>query len=108
MSDQLHILHLEDDARDTELMVASLRDAGIRCDVVRVDTREEFVAKLQDRRFDVVISDVAVPGFGGIEAQAVWQQSRPNIPFIFLSGTFGEEVAIERLKDGATDYVLKN
>ena len=108
MSDELRILHLEDDPRDTELMVASLRDAGITCDVVRVDSREEFAAQLQDTRFDVIISDVSVPGFGGIEAQTVWQQARPGIPFIFLSGTVGEEVAIERLKEGATDYVLKN
>jgi PAS domain S-box-containing protein len=108
MPHELHILHLEDDPRDTELMVASLRHAGIDCEVVRVDTRDQFIEKLNDRRFDVVISDVSVPGFDGISAQAVWQEQRPNIPFIFLSGTFGEEVAIERLKDGATDYVLKN
>jgi PAS domain S-box-containing protein len=108
MAQELRILHLEDDPRDTELMVAVLRDADINCDVVRVDTREQFVAKLADQRFDVVISDVSVPGFDGIAAQAVWQQQRPTIPFIFLSGTFGEEVAIERLKEGATDYVLKN
>lgn len=108
MAEDLWILHLEDDPRDTELMVASLRHAGIDCQVVRVDTREQFVEKLKDRRFDVIISDVSVPGFDGIAAQGVWQQQRPNIPFIFLSGTFGEEVAIERLKQGATDYVLKN
>jgi len=108
MGDALHILHLEDDPRDTELMIAALRGAGIDCDVVRVDTREQFVAKLADRHFDVVISDVSVPGFNGIAAQAVWQRERPTIPFIFLSGTFGEDVAIERLKEGATDYVLKD
>jgi PAS domain S-box-containing protein len=108
MAPALHILHLEDDPRDTELMIDALRGAGIDCDVVRVDTREQFVARLSDRCFDVVISDVSVPGFDGIAAQAVWQRERPAIPFIFLSGTFGEEVAIERLKEGATDYVLKH
>jgi PAS domain S-box-containing protein len=108
MAEALRILHLEDDPRDTELMLASLRQAGIDCDVVRVDTREQFVERLRDRRFDVVISDVSVPGFDGIEAQGVWARERPTIPFIFLSGTFGEDVAIERLKQGATDYVLKN
>ena len=107
MNDELRILHLEDDPRDTELMIASLRDAGITCEVVRVDTRDAFVAELRDGRFDVIIADVSVPGFGGIEAQTVWWESRPNIPFIFLTGTFSEEVGIERLKDGATDYVLK-
>ena len=104
----LRILHLEDDPRDTELMIAALRQAGIDCEVVRVDTREQFVEHLSDRRFDVVISDVAVPGFDGMAAQMVWQEQRPTIPFIVLSGTFGEEVAIERLKEGATDCVLKN
>jgi PAS domain S-box-containing protein len=108
MAQELRILHLEDDPRDTDLMVAALRDAGINCEVVRVDTRDDFVTKLADQRFDVVVSDVSVPGFDGIAAQAVWQQQRPTIPFIFLSGTFGEEIAIERLKEGATDYVLKN
>ena len=108
MAHTLRILHLEDDPRDTELMVASLCHAGIDCDVVRVDTREQFIEELRDGRFDVIISDVAVPGFDGISAQTVWKEERPSIPFIFLSGTFGEEVAIERLKEGATDYVLKN
>ena len=108
MASALHILHLEDDPSDTDLMIAMLRANGIDCEVVRVDTREQFLRKLQDRRFDVVISDVSVPGFDGISAQELWQRERPGIPFIFLSGTFGEEVAIERLKEGATDYVLKN
>lgn len=108
MADQLHILHLEDNPRDSELMVALLRQAGIDCQVVRVETRERFIDTLRDRRVDVVISDLAVPGFDGISAQAVWQEERPGIPFIFLSGTLGEHVAIERLKEGATDYVLKN
>jgi PAS domain S-box-containing protein len=108
MAHELRILHLEDDPRDTELMVAALRGAGMTCEVVRVDTREHFLAELTDRRFDVVISDLSVPGFDGIAAQAVWQQQRPTIPFIFLSGTLGEQVAIERLKEGATDYVLKS
>ena len=108
MAHDLRILHLEDDPGDTELMTASLRAAGIDCEVVRVDTRQQFVAQLADHRFDVVISDVSVPGFDGIAAQTIWQQLRPSVPFIFLSGTFGEDVAIERLKKGATDYVLKN
>lgn len=108
MADQLHILHLEDNPRDSELMEASLRLAGIDCQVIRVETREHFIDKLRERRVDVVISDLTVPGFDGISAQAVWQEERPGIPFIFLSGTLGEHVAIERLKEGATDYVLKD
>jgi signal transduction histidine kinase/ActR/RegA family two-component response regulator len=104
----LHILHLEDEPHDSELMAATLRAEGVECDIVRVDTRDAFVRHLRDELVDVIISDVSVPGFDGITAQQVWQQERPKIPFIFLSGTFGEEVAIERLRAGATDYVLKH
>ena len=104
----LRILHLEDDPRDTDLMVATLRGDGIDCDVTRVDTRSDFLDELRRHEFDVVISDVTVPGFNGIAAQELWRQEWPHIPFIFLSGTFGEEIAVERLREGATDYVLKN
>ena len=108
MGRPLHILHLEDDSRDTDLMTATLRAQGIECEVMRVDTRDAFLRELHNQRYDIVISDVSMPGFDGISAQKIWQDERPSIPFIFLSGTFGEEVAIERLKEGATDYVLKN
>jgi DNA-binding NtrC family response regulator len=108
MPSALNILHLEDDPKDTELMIATLRGDGLDCSVFRVDSREGFLRHLQDTRVDVIISDVSVPGFDGIAAQDVWRQRCPSLPFIFLSGTVGEEVAIERLKKGATDYVLKN
>ena len=108
MGHALNILHLEDNPGDTELMTATLRAQGLECEVLRVDTRDAFLSELHNRRYDIVISDVSMPGFDGISAQKIWQDERPTIPFIFLSGTFGEEVAIERLKEGATDYVLKN
>jgi PAS domain S-box-containing protein len=108
MTRPLRILHLEDEPHDSELMAATLRAEGVDCEIVRVDTREAFIQHLRDEPVDVIVSDVSVPGFDGITAQQVWQQERPKVPFIFLSGTFGEEVAIERLKAGATDYVLKN
>jgi PAS domain S-box-containing protein len=108
MAHALRILHLEDNPRDTELMTASLEGDGIETDVTRVETREQFLQQLQSGQFDLIISDVSVPGFDGIAAQNVWQAEHSRIPFIFLSGTFGEEVAIERLKEGATDYVLKD
>jgi PAS domain S-box-containing protein len=108
MATPLHILHLEDDPRDTELMIETLRGDGLECEVVRVDTREQFLQRLEEPALDVVVSDVSVPGFDGIAAQELWHARRPTVPFIFLSGTFGEEVAIARLKEGATDYVLKH
>jgi signal transduction histidine kinase len=108
MTPPLRILHLEDEPNDSELMASTLRTEGMDCTIVRVDNREAFVRHLRDEPPDVIISDVSVPGFDGITAQEVWQQERPAVPFIFLSGTFGEELAIERLRSGATDYVLKN
>ncbi len=89
-------------------MAETLRADGIECDVVRVDTRDAFLHHLEDKAVDVIISDVTVPGFDGMTAQKAWREQRPGIPFIFLSGTPGEHVAIERLKAGATDYVLKD
>jgi PAS domain S-box-containing protein len=108
MTQALRVLHLEDEPRDSEIMEAALRAEGIECQILRVDTREQFVQALTHNEIDVIISDVWVPGFDGITAQQVWQQRRPSVPFIFLSGTCGEAVAIERLKAGATDYVLKD
>jgi signal transduction histidine kinase len=108
MGQRLHILHLEDEPHDSEIMEEALRAEGIEAEILRVDTREQFVQGLKQDRLDLIISDVSVPGFDGITAQQVWQEYRPSVPFIFLSGTFGEDVAIERLKAGATDYVLKN
>src|SRR5437762_2302744 len=108
MARPLYILHLEDEANDSEMMAETLRTEGIDCEVARVDTKSAFVQHLQREPVDLIISDASVPGFDGITAQGVWRKLRPNIPFIFLSGTFGEEVAIERLKAGATDYVLKD
>src|SRR5947207_7737968 len=108
MTDRLHILHLEDEPHDSEIMEAALRADGIDAEILRVDTREQFVQALSRDRIDLIISDVSVPGFDGISAQKVWQEHRPSVPFIFLSGSFGEELAVERLKAGATDYVLKD
>src|SRR5581483_5611098 len=104
----LHILHLEDDPRDSELMREVLRADGIVCEVFRVETEQGFIQALNSRMSDLIVSDVSLPGFDGIAAQEIWQQRDPSIPFIFLSGTFGEELAIQRLKAGATDYVLKD
>jgi len=108
MAQRLRILHLEDDPRDSEIMTGILRTHGVPCDIVRVDTREAYLEHLEHSDFDVIIADLTMPGFDGIAAQEIWQQRRSAVPFIFLSGTFGEEAAVERLRSGATDYVLKS
>ena len=108
MEPNLRILMLEDLASDAELEVRTLARAGVTCDYRRVEAEAEFMAQLE--RFDphVVISDFSLPAFDGLAALKLAREARPEIPFIFVSGTIGEERAIEALKQGATDYVLKD
>ena len=108
MTRPLKILHLEDDRDDASLVEATLADDGLAAEIRRVDTREAFEASLRSDAFDVILSDYNLPVFDGLSAQILAAQLRPEIPFIFLSGSIGEETAVERLKDGATDYVLKD
>jgi PAS domain S-box-containing protein len=103
----LRILHLEDSPVDAELVAACLAEAGIDAEVVRVETRSEFLAALERERFDLLFADHSLPSFDGISALAIARETCPTVPFIFISGALGEELAIETLKGGATDYVLK-
>jgi PAS domain S-box-containing protein len=104
----LRILILEDMASDAELMTYELRQAGIDFSYRRVTDREQFLAALDEESPDVILSDFHLPGFDGLEALALAEAKHPEVPFIFVSGAMGEEVAIESLKRGATDYVLKD
>jgi len=106
MTSPLRILHLEDDVRDAELIRAALTGEGIACYITRVDTREEFLAALA-RPFDVILADHRLPAFDGLAALTAAREGCPHVPFLFVSGTLGEEIAIDALKRGATDYVLK-
>ncbi len=103
----LCILHLEDSATDRELVQELFRADGLACQFQTVETRVAFEAALAKGEFDVILSDYSLPGFDGMTALALAQQRRPQVPFIFISGVMGEERAIESLKNGATDYVLK-
>jgi PAS domain S-box-containing protein len=103
----LRILHLEDDANDAELVRAQLEGEGFRCDVVRVDTVDGFAANLDPERVDIVLSDYSMPSFNGVAALTMARERCPEVPFLFVSGTIGEERAIEAMQMGATDYVLK-
>jgi len=102
------VLHLEDNPADAELVGALLRDEWSDCHIVRVQTEEEFTAALDREACDVILSDFSLPGFNGLAALALARQRRPGVPFIFLSGTIGEENAVEALKQGAVDYVIKD
>ena len=108
MSRHLRILHLEDDPADVELVEATLVAEGIGCSMVVVATRDEFVAALEEGGFDLVLADFALPTFDGMTALSIVHEKYPDLPFIFVSGRMGEEAAIDSLRNGATDYVLKN
>jgi PAS domain S-box-containing protein len=103
----LRILLLEDSLLDAELIHALLNEGGIACEQVHVKTQAEFQTALEQDGFDLILSDYSLPGFDGITALEMAQHYCPDIPFIFVTATMGEEVAIETLKKGATDYVLK-
>lgn len=101
------ILLLEDSTLDADLTLNRLTKARIEHQTTRVETREAFTNALRNRTFDLILSDFALPTFDGLTALEIAQQQSPETPFIFVSGQMGEEVAIDSLKRGATDYVLK-
>jgi len=103
----LRILYLEDEPMDAELVHASLEGEGVVCELTRAETQASFLAFLQLGGFDLILADYTLPLFDGISALKIAQEVSPEVPFIFVSGTMGEELAIEALKMGATDYVFK-
>src|SRR5437867_10899589 len=107
MKSATRILHLEDNPKDAELLCATLDAAGLSCEIVCVETEEAFRRALEGS-FDLIISDYALPSFDGRSALAIARERRPDIPFIFLSGTLGEEAAVDTLLSGATDHVLNH
>src|SRR5207248_9175790 len=104
----LRILHLEDNPTDAELLRSMLERQRIDCAIKRVETQAAFEAALEREQFDLIISDFTLPSFDGLSALAIAGQKRPELPFVFVSGTIGEEAAVESLKRGATDYVFKD
>ena len=107
MRSHLRILSLEDDPKDVGLIQALLEAEKIICELRRVETEAEFVDALGQGDVDLILADYTLPSFDGVSALKIALQKCPDVPFIFVSGTLGEEVAIEALKVGATDYVLK-
>jgi len=103
---QLRILLLEDDPNDAELVQELLSDQ-FAVEITRAQTEEEFLEALEADRFDLILADYRLPSYDGLSALEVALARRPGVPFIFVSGTIGEDLAIEALKRGATDYVLK-
>jgi signal transduction histidine kinase len=107
MQPVLRILNLEDEPKDTELIRAKLEKDGITYEMTRVETEEDFVSAITQGGIDLVLADFKLPTFDGLSALTIAKEKCPDIPFIFVSGSIGEERAIESLKQGATDYVLK-
>ncbi|HSI14631.1 MAG TPA: response regulator, partial [Chthoniobacter sp.] len=103
----MKFLHLEDNDADAELFDALLHREWPDCNIIRLSTRREFETALQKENFDLILSDHSMPGFDGLTALQMTRITAPDTPFVFLSGTIGEERAIEALKYGAADYVLK-
>jgi len=108
MKRTLRILHLEDDLRDAELIEEMLVSEGMACDIVRVDTQADFMNALEQSCFELIFADYSLPAFDGISALNIAKEKAPDIPFIFITGKMGEDRAIETLKHGATDYILKD
>jgi two-component system, cell cycle sensor histidine kinase and response regulator CckA len=103
----IHILHLEDDPADAELVLTKLVEAGFDCRIRRAQTGDDFETTLRDEAADIILADYRLPMYDGMSALRRTLELRPDIPFIFVSGVMGEEAAIEALTQGATDYVLK-
>lgn len=103
----LRILHLEDNLSDQELVRRALGDTASTCEFIHATSKAEFEAALMQEKFDLILSDFTMPGYDGTSALALAQVSCPEVPFLFVSGTIGEDLAIESLKNGAVDYVLK-
>ena len=107
MKHKLRILNLEDTQDDSELVRVRLVREGIECDLVHVETRDDFVTAIEGGGFDLILADYSLPSFDGLSALNIAKRKCPEVPFIFLSGAIGEEFAIETLERGATDYILK-
>ena len=108
VKDPLHILHLEDSEADAVLISHELEKAGLHVSAHRVVTREEFTRELEEHRPDVILSDHGLPNFDGFTALKLAKQKCPETPFIFVAESLHGESALETLKNGATDYILKS
>ena len=103
----LRVLHLEDSEFDHELMKAHLQRGGLNVEVRRIDSEGEFLGALK-QEWDVVVSDYNLPGFSGLVALDLLKASGRDVPFVLVSGEIGEDTAVEAMRNGASDYLLKN
>jgi len=104
----LRVLVVEDSEDDTILMLRELRRAGFEPVSERVETAASMSAALESRSWDLILSDYSLPQFGGVAALSLFQATGKDIPFIMVSGVMGEDRAVEMMKAGVHDYVLKH
>ncbi len=104
---QIRVLHLEDTEADHVLVREMMAAEGLACEFHLAHNRDEFEAAVRRGRFDLIISDFSLPSYDGMRALALAEEWQKDVPFILFSGTIGEDVAVESLKTGATDYVVK-
>jgi signal transduction histidine kinase len=105
---KLRLLHLEDNTDDVELLRLKLSEEWPECQTLVVAKQADFQQAIEQGEFDLILADYRIPGFGGLAALALARQHCPEIPFIFISGVMGEDFAVEALKMGAADYVVKD
>ena len=106
--DEIRILILEDNPPDAELVEHELRKGGIVFQSKRVETRDDFISQIEEFTPQVILADYRLPAFTGMEAFAIIKEKGLEVPFIIVSGVLGEDLAIETLKAGVTDYILKS
>ncbi len=104
----MHLLHLEDSPLDAELLANVLRQEWPDIVIQRVSSRRDYESALQQTQFDLILSDYSLPEYDGLSALQLAKTAAPGKPFIFVSGTIGEERAVEALRQGATDYIIKD
>ena len=104
----MRVLHLEDFAFDALLAEQLIHEALPDCPITQVSTRQAFEESILRGDFDIILSDYTIPGYGGFDALSYAREHCPTKPFIYFSGTIGEERAVEALKSGASDYVIKD
>lgn len=105
---ELNVLSLEDSLRDFEIIRERLLDEGFRMKISRVEKESEFVSSLRNTNWDIILADFKLPGFNAFAALHISREICPYVPFICVSGSIGEETAIDLIKSGAVDYVLKD
>lgn len=106
--DKIQILHLEDTPSDAELINTKLKRANIHFDILVVDTKEEYLAALQEYTPDIVLADHSLPSFDSHEALSIIQETGRKIPFILITNTMSDEFAVDMIRKGADDYILKD